>query len=140
MNSEQRTAVAHPGGEMTAPFWEAAARHQLVRPVCGACGRSFFVPQYLCPNCGSEDWDYQPSDGRGIVASYTVVHRAPDPRFETPYVVAVVDLVDEGWSMMTNIVGTPGEEVTIGMPVEVSWIEFEGDTLPAFAPRQEVAA
>jgi uncharacterized OB-fold protein len=33
----------------------------------------------------------------------------------------------------------PGEEVETGMPVEVSWIDFEGDTLPAFT-RQKVAA
>jgi uncharacterized OB-fold protein len=139
MSSELRASTEHAGGEMTAPFWEAGARRQLVRPVCGSCGRSFFVPQYLCPHCGSEDWAYQPSDGRGVVATYTVVHRAPDPRFETPYVVAVVDLQDEGWSLMTNIVGVAGEDVEIGMPVEVSWIEFEGDTLPAFTPRQKVA-
>lgn len=139
MSSEHHRPVDHPGGQMTAPFWEATARHQLVRPVCGSCGRSIFVPQYLCPHCGSEDWEYQPSGGRGTVASYTVVHRAPDPRFETPYVVAIVDILEEGWSLMTNIVGVPGEEVEVGMPVEVSWIEFEGDTLPAFTPRQKVA-
>ena len=37
------------------------------------------------------------------VTSYTVVHRAPSPDFETPYVVAVVEL-DEGGRMLTNIV------------------------------------
>lgn len=139
MSSGLPATAQRAGGEMTAPFWEASARHELVRPVCGACGRSFFVPQYLCPHCGSEDWGYQPSDGRGVIATYTVVHRAPDPRFETPYVVAVVELADEGWSLMTNIVGVDGGDVEIGMPVEVSWIEFEGDTLPAFAPRQKAA-
>jgi uncharacterized OB-fold protein len=137
VNTEHLRTNEHPGGELTAPFWEATARHELVRPVCGSCGRSFFVPQYLCPHCGSEDWAYEPSGGRGTVASYTVVHRAPDPRFETPYIVAVVDLADEGWSLMTNIVDVPGEEVETGMPVEVSWIEFEGDTLPAFTPRRK---
>lgn len=128
------------GGEMTAPFWEAAARRELVRPVCASCGRSHFVPQYLCPHCGSEDWAYEPSDGRGTVSSYTVVHRAPDARFETPYVVAVVDLQDEGWSLLTNVVGVPVEEVAIGMPVELSWIEFEGRALPGFTRRGEGAA
>jgi uncharacterized OB-fold protein len=135
MNAEQ--PVTQPGGEMTAPFWEATSRHELTRPVCGSCDRSFFIPQYLCPHCGSEDWEYQASEGKGVVASYTVVHRAPDPRFETPYVVALVDVVDEGWSLMTNIVGVPGEEVEIGMPVEVSWIEFGDLVLPGFTVRQK---
>jgi uncharacterized OB-fold protein len=136
MSVEEQTgppeAATLPGGEMTAPFWAATARHELTRPVCNSCGRSFFIPQYLCTHCGSDDWEYQPSEGRGVVASYTVVHRAPDPRFETPYVVALVDIDDEGWSLMTNIVGVDPEEVEFGMPVEVSWTEFEDRVLPAF--------
>ena len=128
-------AATLPGGKITAPFWEATVRHELVRPVCASCSRSHFIPQYLCPHCGSEDWSYQRSSGEGVVASYTVVSRAPDPRFEVPYTVALVDLPDEGWSLMTNIVGVAGEEVEIGMPVRVSWIEFEDRVLPGFEPR-----
>jgi uncharacterized OB-fold protein len=144
MNVEQQIgppdAESLPGGETTAPFWAATARHELTRPVCDSCGRSFFIPQYLCTHCGSEDWKYQGSDGLGTVASYTVVHRAPDPRFETPYVVALVDLENEGWSLMTNIVGVDGEEVEIGMPVEVSWTRFEDRVLPAFTTREKATA
>ena len=90
--------------ELTAPFWAAARERRLVRPRCNSCGRSFFTPQVACPVCLSEDWSYVDSAGRGTVYSFTVVHRAPSPALSAPYVLAVVELIDEGWSMLTNVV------------------------------------
>ena len=120
--------------ELTREFWEAARRHVLVRPRCRECGASFFTPQVACPACLSEDWDYQPSSGRGKVYSATVVHRAPFPGLPTPYHVAIVDL-EEGWSMLTNIVGVPDTATPIGTEVEVTWVEVDAElTLPAFTP------
>jgi uncharacterized protein len=122
---------------LTRPFWEAATRRELVRPVCDACGGSFFSPQVACPTCHSENWRYQPSTGRGVVHSYTVVHRAPSPGFDPPYVVADVD-VEEGWHLMTNIVGCDVGDVHIGQRVAVSWLEIAPDVvLPTFAPIPE---
>jgi uncharacterized protein len=135
MSADHQTTP--PGGEVTAPFWAATARHELVRPVCADCGRGHFIPQSLCPHCGSEDWKYEPSAGLGRVASYTVVERPPDERFDVPYVVALVDIEDEGWSLMTNIVDVDGDAVSIGMPVEVSWTPFEDRVLPTFSPRTD---
>ncbi len=123
---------------LTRPFWEAAREGVLVRPVCDRCGRSFFTPQIACPFCGSLRWTYVPSTGRGAVYSHTTVHRAPGPEFTPPYVVAVVDL-DEGWSMLTNVVGCDPAAVAIGMRVEVTWRRFPQEParppLPAFRPR-----
>jgi hypothetical protein len=117
---------------LTAEFWAAAARRELVRPVCADCGRSFFTPQVACPGCLSENWAYRVSSGRGAVYSATVVHRAPSPGFEVPFRLGVVDLED-GWSMLANLVDGPGERLpAIGAPVEVTWIERGGRTLPAF--------
>lgn len=121
-----------PDGGLTREFWDAAERHELVRPVCRACGRSFFTPQVACPGCLSEDWAYEPSSGKGTVYSSTVVHRPPSPGFEVPFRVAIVDL-DEGWSMLANLVDGPGTRCApIGARVEVTWIERAGRTLPAF--------
>jgi uncharacterized protein len=118
--------------ELTAGFWAAARRHELVRPVCDACGRSFFTPQIACPNCLSEDWTYQRSSGRGVVYSATTVHRAPFAGFATPYAVAMIDL-EEGWTMLANVVGADGTPA-IGAPVEVVWTTVDDElTLPAFA-------
>lgn len=123
------TELDNEHSELTAEFWAAAAQHQLVRPVCRDCGRSFFTPQIACPVCLSEAWSYEPSSGRGTVYSSTVVHKAPSPGFTVPFGLGLVDL-DEGWSMIANLVGDPLP--TIGSAVEVTWIEHDGRTKPAF--------
>lgn len=119
-------------GELTAQFWAAASRRELVRPVCDDCGQNFFTPQIACPACLSENWTYCASSGRGAVYSATVVHKAPSPGFEVPFALAVVDL-EEGWSMLANLVGgRAGELPPIGSPVEVTWIARGERLLPAF--------
>lgn len=118
--------------ELGAPFWEAADRRELVRPVCGSCGSSFFTPQIACPRCWSEQWAWQRSDGKGVIYSSTVVHRGPTPEFATPYELAIVDM-SEGWSMLANVVSGGERPTPIGAQVEVCWIELsEGHLLPAF--------
>ncbi|MBN9098655.1 MAG: OB-fold domain-containing protein [Pseudonocardia sp.] len=115
--------------ELTAGFWSAAERRELVRPVCGDCGRNFFTPQIACSECLSENWSYEPSSGRGRVYSATVVHKASTPGVEVPFHLGIVDL-DEGWSMLTTLVGS--RLPAIDAPVEVTWLERDGRTVPAF--------
>jgi Predicted nucleic-acid-binding protein containing a Zn-ribbon len=117
---------------LTGEFWAAAARHELVRPVCRDCGRNFFTPQIACPQCLSENWSYERSSGRGRVYSATVVHKAATPDVPVPFRLGIVDL-DEGWSMLTTFVDGPGGRLpAIGAPVEVTWVEQDGRTVPAF--------
>lgn len=122
--------------EDSAPFWEATARRQLVLQRCDACGLLRFYPRALCPGCWSFEHEWLPVSGLGTIASYTIVRRAPTPAFRdaVPYVVALVDL-DEGPRMLTNIVGTPIEDVRIDMRIQVDWEEL-GDNmaLPVFRP------
>lgn len=120
---------------LTERFWAAARDNTLVRPVCSDCGKNFFSPQAACPRCLSESWEYVPSSGRGQVYSFTICHRAPDPAFVTPYVLAIIDL-EEGWSMMSNVVSDDPSDVRMGMAVEVDWLPLSsGMVLPVFVPR-----
>lgn len=122
---------------LTEAFWEAARRHVLVRPRCAACGRSFFVPQAVCTHCLSPDWAYEPSTGRGVVYSATVGHRAPYPGIEAPFHLAVVDL-EEGWSMLTNLVDAGPGPVPVGTRVRVAWVDLDDTcTLPVFTPDED---
>jgi hypothetical protein len=61
------------------------------------------------------------------VHTFSVVHRAFLPGFETPYVIAWIDL-PEGARAFGNVLGPP-EEVRIGAAVQVSFEE-----LPGFGP------
>ena len=117
--------------ELTAEFWDAAAEGRLVRPVCAACGRSFFTPRVVCPHCRAAAWSYQDSDGLGTVSSHTTVYRGPDETWETPYVLGVVD-VDEGWNLLTRLLVEPPDEAEPGaligtrVRVQVSRVDLDG--------------
>jgi len=119
--------------ELTADFWKAAAEHRLVVPRCNRTGRYFFPPERCVPGTDSIDWDYVESGGHGTIYTYSVVYRPMTADFEAPYVLAVVDL-DEGPAMLTNLVDCEPEQVRIGLPVTVTFIDVEGGALPVFRP------
>ncbi|HUZ09839.1 MAG TPA: OB-fold domain-containing protein [Acidimicrobiales bacterium] len=120
---------------MTAPYWEAARRGQLVVPECDACARRHFPPEARCPYCRST-WHWAVSSGEGEVYTFSVVHRGASPDFAVPYVLADVDVDGGTWTTTTNIVGCEPDEVRIGMPVRATF-EAQNDeiTLVLFAPR-----
>lgn len=104
----------------SAPYWEAARTDRLMLQQCGDCEALRFSPHYLCTECGSENTEWTEVSGRGTVHSFTIVHRAAFPEFQThvPYVVALVDLAEMP-RMMTNIVGTDALKVAVDDAVEV---------------------
>jgi uncharacterized OB-fold protein len=118
----------------TEPYWAAAREHRLVMPHCNDCGHYHFYPRTLCPRCNSAQLDWKDCSGRGVVYSFTVVHRAPSPAFAAavPYVVATIKL-DQGPHLMTNIVSCAPDAVRIGMPVRVVFHKASEEiTLPVF--------
>ena len=101
-------------------FWEAARRHKLRLQRCGACGRIWWPPGPVCPDCLSERFEWAPVSGRGRVSSFVVFHKAYFPAFADaiPYAVVQVDL-EEGPRLTANLVEVPPAEIRIGMPVSV---------------------
>lgn len=82
---------------------------------CDDCAKVIFYPRVLCPACGSDALTWRESAGLGTVYSATTVH----PRDSDAYNVSLVD-VDEGFRMMSNVVGVPPTEVGIGLRVRLS--------------------
>ena len=77
---------------------------------------------------------WEKSAGTGEIYSWTTVWRPQMPSFEVPYVAIIVDM-DEGWQILSNLVGCEHDAVEIGMRVEVEFHEMEGGfTLPYFRP------
>ena len=65
--------------------------------------------------------------GRGTVFTYTVNYHPFNPAVPPPYVIAIVELVEQvGLRFTTNIVDCPVDDVYIGMAVEVTF-EQAGD-------------
>jgi uncharacterized OB-fold protein len=143
MDTPARTAKGGPKlqfelvtDQWTRPFWDAAARHQLMAPCCGDCGRFRMPPTPFCPACRSQHLTWVQSSGAGILYSYSVVRRAlsPDMEDSIPYVIAVVELPDVGGiRLITNIVETPLERLYIGTEVTVVFDELPGGvSVPLF--------
>lgn len=130
-----RRLLTEPSG-LTAEFWAAAAEHRLVVPRCNQTGVHFFPPERCVPGTDSTDWSYVKSSGRGTVYTYSVVHRAPSPDFESPFILAVVDL-EEGWDMLTNIVGCSPDDIKVGMEVTVEFMDVAGGALPVFTAKEQ---
>jgi uncharacterized OB-fold protein len=123
-----------PPSSAALPFWEGAAAGELRYPRCSACGRADFPAAPNCRFCLEDALVWEVSAGHGAVYSYTVVWRPVTPAFVTPYVPAIVEL-DEGYSMMTNLIGLDSDDLTIGMRVTVDFeVVREGPTLPYFRP------
>jgi uncharacterized OB-fold protein len=130
-------AVTNP---LNSVFWDACNRDELIVQQCQQCGDRFFVPEAICPSCRSYDWQWIPSDGTGSIYSYTVVHRSFREDLPPPYVVAAIEL-DDGWTMMSNIVGCRPEDVHIGMRVDVAFTAGpDGQQLPRFTPSRDGSA
>lgn len=119
-----------------APFLEAARSGRLAVQRCGACGTLRFPPRELCSRCWSRNVEWTDVSGRGEVFAYYVMHQVYHPGFvaDVPYPVVVVKL-DEGPTMVSNVVDCPREKLRIGLPVEVVFEEREGVALPKFRPR-----
>ncbi|WP_433213983.1 Zn-ribbon domain-containing OB-fold protein [Microtetraspora malaysiensis] len=121
--------------EVSEGFWAATRERRLVIQSCRSCGRRQHYPRWLCTACGGAELQFLPVSGLGVVDSFTVVHRAPAPGLEPPYVVARVRLA-EGPVMLTNLVGAAGW--ACDQPVRVDWRPLpDGRHLPVFRPMED---
>lgn len=121
---------------LTAPFWEACARGELLLQFCPNCERFQHYPRPICVRCGSLSWTWRRASGQGKIYSFTVVRQNGMPGFreETPYILAQVELV-EGVRMTTNVVDCAPETARIGLEVEVVFERLAEDlAVPKFRP------
>lgn len=127
-NKDRKIASPEPtvGSEA---YWEGARNGKLLLRHCTSCNKVHHYPRALCPYCFSDKLDWREASGKGKVYSYSVMRRAPEP-----YVIAYVTL-DEGISMMTNIVDCDLDKVRIDQPVKVVFKPSQtGQPVPMFTP------
>ncbi len=125
-----------PADELTAGWWAATREHRLAVQVCDSCAGVQHPPRAVCTHCGRSDrLTLQDASGGGEVDSYTVVHQAPAPNVEVPYVIARVRL-DEGVVLLTRLEGREDlESWRIDERVVLDWVDLpDGRALPVFRP------
>jgi len=119
---------------VSGPFWEGCARGELMFQRCDQCRAPLFDPMVRCRWCCSDRLSWERSAGRGEVYSWSVVWRPPTPAFVTPYAVVIVAL-DEGYHMLSNLIGCEVADVEVGLRVGVTFHEAgDGMVLPYFTP------
>jgi len=119
--------------EISRPYFEAAARGELLIQRCSRCQTWFLYPRRWCPNCWALDPPWTRASGRGEVIACTIVYQAPYEAYaeDAPYALAIVRLL-EGAQMMANVIGCDPRAVKVGTAVEVQF-EPRGDvTIPQF--------
>uniref|UniRef100_UPI003516CA08 Zn-ribbon domain-containing OB-fold protein n=1 Tax=Henriciella pelagia TaxID=1977912 RepID=UPI003516CA08 len=95
--------------------------------------------RYMCAKCGSPEFSWERSTGKGTLFSWTITHQARHPAFaaDIPFVAALVEL-EEGVRMATRLINCDHESLRLDLPVELTF-EPVGDDfhLPVFRPCEE---
>jgi hypothetical protein len=128
MTQDRAMAGPWPDPE-TQAYWDAAKEGRLLVRRCNACGEIHFYPRSICPFCFSDDTQWLESKGDGVIYSYSVMRRGA-----APYALAYVTL-DEGPTLMTNIVDCDLASLRIGQRVRVTFKQSDnGFRIPVFTP------
>ena len=110
-------------------FLAAAKEGRFVLRWCDECGKTHWYPRAVCPHCMSSRTQWKPASGRGTVYSYSTMQRV-DPPFTLAYVT-----LDEGPTMLTNLVDAGPAGWRIGMAVQVRFLPSDdGTPVAVFAP------
>ena len=127
---------------VTGPYWESCRRHELMIQKCSQCGTQQFYPRTICSACCATDLLWVRASGFGTVVTWTVVRHPVSSAYadDIPYVIALIEL-DEGPTMMAQVVDCEPDSVQSGMPVEVCFEEWTEDiTMPNFRARTDTEA
>ena len=79
--------------EASAPFFEGAARSELVLQFCDTCEKYMWPVKTRCIHCFAPTVGWRAASGRATLYSLSVVHQTY-PGFESPYVVATVETAE----------------------------------------------
>lgn len=115
----------NPGDEA---YFDAASEHRLLIKSCNACHEKHHYPRAICPFCWSTDLEWVDTLGTGVIYTFSVTRKGTP----TPYCIAYVTL-DEGPTIMTNIVDVDLDTIRIGQKVEAVFKTTDGNvTIPMF--------
>ena len=127
MSGAERIIPSPPINAENQAFFEGTRAGRLLLKRCTACGELHYYPRAICPFCSSERTEWVAAQGRGQIYSFSVMRRVAQP-----YAIAYVTL-DEGVTMLTNLVDCDFERLRIGAAVRLIFKPAEGgEMIPMF--------
>ena len=129
-----RLPVPHGGGAFATEFYSFCRDHELRFQRCKECGAWRHIPRDMCAKCGSFDWEWARSSGKGKLFSWTTAMQPMLPQFKDviPYSAVVVEL-EEGVRMVTWLTNVAPDELKLDMPLEVVFEDVTSEvSLPKF--------
>lgn len=117
-------------------FYDFCKKHELRFQRCTSCQTWRHVPRDMCAKCGSFDWEWAKSSGKGKVFSWTTAEQVMLPQFasDVPYNASVIEL-EEGVRMVSWVIDISNDELRLDLPVEVFFDDVTPEvTLPKFRP------
>ena len=102
-------------------FYKFLAQQKLMAAKCQRCGKIHLPPRPLCDNCFSQEFTWTEISGKGKLATFTVIHIAPQ-QFQAmaPYAVGIVEL-ENGLKLPGMITGATQEQLRIGMELAIDF-------------------
>ena len=109
-------------------FYDATREGRFMLGRCKTCKELHYYPRAICPFC-SGPTELAAAKGSGKIYSYSVMRRVAEP-----YAIAYVTL-DEGVTVLTNLVDCNLDTLRIGAPVRLVFKPAEGgEMIPMFTP------
>ena len=105
-----------------ASVWrERGRRYRLEASRCERCGRTYYPPRLVCPECGGRDLQIVNLPRTGKLITHTVVRAAgEDFADDAPFAVGIVELED-GTRLTAQIVDCDFAELSEGLKVRLEF-------------------
>ena len=127
--SSERKFPAPPKYVENEEFFAACNEGKLMVPRCKDTGQFFWYPRKTSPFTLSSNVEWVQASGKGTIYSYSVMRRT-EPNFAIAYVT-----LEEGVTVMTNLVDCDFDRLAVGQKVELAWRTAEdGQKVYVFKP------
>lgn len=106
-------------------FWVACGNEELRLQRCDSCSKVCWPVVKACEYCGSAELKWERMSGTGKIVSWcTFVQDYYKGVLPVPYDTILVEL-DEGALFVSNPDGFSVQDITVGTPVKVAFIDCE---------------
>lgn len=116
-------------------FWQHCEKGKLCVQRCASCHHLSWPPTDACEACSGTELSWTEMSGRATLTSWCRFERPYYERLPVPWDTILVAL-EEGPLMVSNPSGLSPAELSLGLPLRVSFLDCQDDTgtfaLPVF--------